>query len=111
MKQINIESVQSLEDYLIHLGVLAVSLRSMAELHKLCVKRGIFNDDEIENARTVVYEIQRIFIVINDQIGLVTSRTGQEWEDILKEVVESLPSKKTDLKKTVLKHKGKIKKT
>ena len=91
MKKINIQSVNSLEEYLFQLGALCVSLQTLKKLHELCESRGIFNDDETENCKTIMYRIERLLTCVDDQIRMCCGRTPNPWEEILKKVVECIP--------------------
>lgn len=94
MKLVNIESISTLEEYLLHMAMFSISLNGLAKLQQIAHNKGIFNDDEIENARTIQYEIDRLFTVLNDQVHLVSSRTPIEWTDVLRSVKSLLPIEK-----------------
>lgn len=92
MKTIDIQSVQTLEQYLFHMGVLCVSVNTLSELQKIATKRGLLGDDAMENAKTIEFEIMRLLTTINDQLDLVASRTNTDWKTLVKNFV--LESKK-----------------
>jgi hypothetical protein len=99
---VNIEDIKTLEDYLIHLGMLGIGVRTLQETNTHAIKIGILNDDEIENAKTIIHEINRLFTTLDDQVKLVLSRTDKDSNNLntrIKEILgkkpRSKPRKKT----------------
>ena len=94
LETIDSSTVESLEEYLLKVGVLSVSLASLKNLHASAVKAGIFSDDEIENSKTIEHGIDRLFTSINDQIRMTSSRTKIKWPALLKKIVKKAKKEK-----------------
>lgn len=96
---VDIESVESLEQYLMQMGMLAISINTLGKLQTIATNKGIFNDDEIEKAKTISWRASLLMNDINDQVAMTSERSGVEWPKLLSRIVKTLPSKKVEIKK------------
>ena len=94
IKSIQLQEMKTLEDYLIHVSIYSVSLRNLMQMHKDALDKGIFDTDEAENANTIIYQLYRAFIAIDDQINLVAQRVPRSLEEISKDVEKITHTKK-----------------
>lgn len=88
-----LEEIVDLESYLLNLGIMALSINTIAKQQQQALNIGILNDDETENSRTIIYEVQRLLTVMDDQLRLVGLRSPVEWSELMKKVAGKLPKK------------------
>lgn len=73
----------SLEDYLLTLGKLALITQLLNDAQGQMAHSGILTADEMELAETINWRVQQLQTAINDQVLEVCSRTPQTWEETL----------------------------
>lgn len=76
------EALQSKEDYMFMLVTSAISLATISRVQLIAIQRGILDDDEIERAQSIGWEIKRL---------------GQLLQSQLEDCERSVPLKITDI--------------
>lgn len=90
-KMVDVESVETIEQYLMQIGLLGISLHSLESLQDVAIRKGFLTEDAQENCLTISYEIGRLLTVINDQLKICTSQTGIAWPELMNQIVKLLP--------------------
>jgi len=73
----------SLEDYLLTLGKLALITQLLNDAQGQIANSGILTPNEMVLSEVIDWRIQQLQTVINDQVVEVCSRTPQTWEQTL----------------------------
>ncbi len=84
----DIPSVDSLETYLFHLGMMLVSLESLVTLQNKAESLGIFNEDETEASKTIRYQHTRLIICAQDLLTMVSSRVDMDLDAMKQKIAE-----------------------
>lgn len=87
--------VESLQDYLILLGLHALSIKNMVALQAKATRLGILEADELEAAQTIRHLSDRLVTAMSDQCHLVGLRVPEGWDGIMQEIKEKLTIKET----------------
>jgi hypothetical protein len=114
LQHIDLEKIDSLESYSFHLGLLCVSILTLAKLQDKAESIGIFNTDEEEASKMMRYQIQRLFTCCDDLLRMTVQRTGQDWDEwkqnMLKQAAGEIANESVETgSKSVIRKKGKKK--
>lgn len=82
--------ITSLEQYTMLLGIHAAALTTLHEIQRVSCNNGMLDDDEIELARTIMHEIQRLLTTMDDQCHAVGARFPGGWEGIKSSIINKL---------------------
>lgn len=95
MVNLNIEKISSLDEYILNLGILGLSLNRLMALQAKAESIGIFDNDETEMSKTVQYQTDRLLGCVNDLLVHVGARTNIDWKDTVSRMIEGKkPAKK-----------------
>lgn len=86
-----------LTEYLISLGNLAVMARLYCDEQGTIAQSGILQPDEIEHAQTIEWQVDKLLDIIDAQVSMVSARTPENWEDILKTITKKIKEKQDEL--------------
>lgn len=87
--------IETLEDYLIALGLIGAQLQVLQELQKRVLRIGILLDDEAEQVETIDYQIKKICASIESQLRLVSERNPDGWKETLEKIKGKLKDEKS----------------
>lgn len=73
----------SLEDYLLTLGKLALITQLLNDAQGQIANSGVLTADEVVLSEVINWRVQQLQTTINDQVVEVCSRTPQTWEETL----------------------------
>lgn len=96
MHSIDIQHIETLEDYLFYLGVSSVSLKTIHNLQRKALDCNFLETDEREQVETIKYEIGRSIIAISNLLSLMEER-GLVDIDKVTERIQSQATKETHL--------------
>lgn len=82
---VDIEKMETLEQYAASLLYAMASLRTLEEYQTRAFTLGLYDEDEEETSKTIVWEIQRLLALYQAQMGHVLDRTDLNQDIILKE--------------------------
>ncbi len=87
-------SKETIEDYLLVLGKLAVIIQMLADEQRNYTRYGILTDDEVEMAETLKWHCDKLIVSMGDQVRMVGERTPKTWEETMKDIKETLKNGK-----------------
>lgn len=74
MNFLKTHNVKTVQEFLAALVVHSISIQGLFELQQLAIKDGYLNVDEMEQAKTVAYEVRRLFKNIEGLVNLLSFR-------------------------------------
>ncbi len=78
------KDMTTLEHYAASMFTALISLQSIQQFQAYALKKGLLDDDETETSKTIIWEIQRLAKLYENQIDKVLSRSPLEEQEILK---------------------------
>lgn len=99
IKFVSAENLNTLEEYGASLLSSMISLKTLEAFHLSAFKKGILDQDEEENGKTICWEIQRLLQLYKIQIEHVLDRTELNEEAILQALTAMMPDVKIPRKK------------
>lgn len=91
---VDIEKMETLEQYAASLLYGIVSLRTLEEYQTRAFKLGLYDEDEEETSKTIIWEIQRLLALYQAQMGHILERTSLSQDEILREFGAKYGTKK-----------------
>ena len=83
-------SKDTIEDYLLVLGKLAVIVRMLGDEQDNFTRHGILTDDEMEMAETIKWGCDKLIVTMGDQVRMVGERTPKTWDETIEDIKETL---------------------
>ncbi len=74
MNLVNMDDVETLEDYMLYLATFNISIASLMNFVNKSTQKGILSEDEIELGQTILYACRRLLITIEDQATSIRER-------------------------------------
>ena len=94
------DELETLEQYAASLVSGMISLCSLEGFHVAACRKGLLQEDEIETATTICWEIRRLVALYKTQIEHILERVQLEEQDILQALHKLMPDvKKKRLRK------------
>lgn len=88
---VNAQDLQTIEEYAACLLSGMISLKTLEAYHINAFKKGILDEDEQENMKTICWELQRLLNLYQTQINHVLDRTNLSEKDILENLKKIMP--------------------
>lgn len=83
IRAVNIEGVESLEQYVFNLVACTLSIQTLARLNAIGIKKGLLEESEIELANTLIWECKRTAKIAQNMIDSICDRNPIEFEKIV----------------------------
>jgi hypothetical protein len=88
LQLIDIAKIDCLEGYIWHLGIMCISISTLIELQTKAESIGIFDTDEEEASKSLRHQSERLFTCAEDLLRMVISRSGEDWNDLKKKILD-----------------------
>jgi hypothetical protein len=102
MKDLNFVSADKLETLEQYAGSLLsgiVSLKTLESFHLVAHKKGLLNEDEEENSKSICWEIHRLLSLYQIQMKFILDRTEITREEIIDAFKAQMPNVKLPRKR------------
>lgn len=83
--------LKTIEDYAAALLSGMISLKTLASFHLHAESKGLLETDEVETAKTIIWEIRRLINIYKTQVDSVLERTEVTHEQIMKSLASMIP--------------------
>lgn len=77
-KKLKAETIKSLPDYAVCLCLSLVSIRSLELYQATAIQAGVLDDEEVEHAKTMIWECRRLEKLIQNQIKKIEERLPEQ---------------------------------
>ena len=96
---VNSSEVKTIEQYGAALLVGLISLKTLGGFHVTALNRGLLDEDEMESAKTILWEIERLHNLYRVQMQHVLDRTNLSEDEVLASFRSTLPNVKVPRKR------------
>ena len=90
---VNAKDLKTLEQYGAALLSSMISIRTLEAFNIEAMKKGLLNEDELETAKTICWELQRLMALYKTQIGHITERTELDEKAVIATLTEMMKEK------------------